>query len=73
MSRLTWLGGVDAGAADHLGRGGANRDLNGALLYGRELLSGRLLVLLWVWLVVLWRRSLWSPMHGGRLAALARG
>lgn len=68
---LTWLGGVDAGSADHLGRGGAKRDLNGALLCGRELLHGRLLVLLGDWLVVLWRRGLWSLMHRRRLSVRA--
>lgn len=82
---LTWLGGVDAGGADHLGRGGAKRDLNGALLSGRELLRGRLLVLLSGrellhggllvllrnWLVVLRGRGLWSLMHGRRLTILA--
>lgn len=70
---LTWLGGVDAGGADHLGRGRANRDLNGALLRGWELLRGGLLVLLRDWLVVLWRRGLWSLMHGRRLTVLAGG
>lgn len=35
---LTWLGRVDARCADHLWKGGANRDLDGALLSGREVL-----------------------------------
>lgn len=56
---LTWMGGVDARSADHLGRGRANRNLDGALLRGRELLRRGLLV-------VLWRRGLWSLMHHRR-------
>lgn len=67
---LTWLGGVDAGGADNLW-GGANRDLDGALLCGGVLLCGGLLELLWHWLVVLQRRGLWSLVHGGRLTVLA--
>lgn len=66
---LTWLGGVDARCADHLWEGGANRDLDGALLSGREVLCVGLLVVLWHWLVVLWRRGLWSS-DGRRLNVL---
>lgn len=64
---------VDAGGADHLGRGRANRDLNGALLRWRERLCGRLLVLLRDWLVVLRRRGLLSWMHGRKLTVLTGG
>lgn len=66
---LTWLGRVDARCADHLWEGGANRDLDGALLSGREVLCGGLLVVLWHWLVVLWRRGQWS-LDGRRLNVL---
>lgn len=66
---LTWLGRVDARCADHLWEGGANRDLDGALLSGREVLCGGLLVVLWHWLVVLWRRGQWS-LDGRRLNIL---
>lgn len=64
---------VDAGGADHLGRGGADRDLNGALLRWRELLCGGLLVLLGDWLVVLRRRGLLNWMHGRKLTVLTGG
>lgn len=64
---LTWLGWIDARCADHLREGRANRDLDGALLGGGELMRGGLLVVLWSWLVMLWRRAKWSLLHGRRL------
>lgn len=64
---------VDAGGADHLGRGGANGNLNGALLRRLELLCGGVLVLLWDWLVVRRRRGLLSWMHGRKLTVLTGG
>lgn len=66
---LTWLGWVDACCADHLWEGGSNRDLDGALLSGWEVLCGGLLVVLWHWLVVLWRQGQWS-LDGRRLNVL---
>lgn len=69
---LTWLRGVDAGGADHLWRGSAKRNLNGALLSGRGLLHRGLLILLWHWLVLLRGRDMWRLMHGWRLSIHAR-
>lgn len=66
---LTWLGRVDARCTDHLWEVRANRDLDGALLSGGEVLCGGLLVVLWHRLVVLWRRGQWS-LDGRRLNVL---
>lgn len=67
-----WLGGVDAGCADHLGRGGANRDLNRALLSGWDLRGHRLLILRRHWLVLLRGRALWGWIHRRRRAIWTR-